>query len=203
MDENGADLVSPSFTTSVVDTLRVLSQAQTDISILDAIMLIESYNGPPDDIYFFLSQYTDLGGTPDEHHKHISAIAFELAVKSFGDERTQPENLTRWESLIRKSIRQGVDVHGHKCLDRNAVWQDPDVPRGWGTLLDDLFEYTHTPLDALIVGNSWLRILASEGFVISTYLEEEITLHTAQNCDVGDKTRLSQVCFPARRNPKR
>jgi hypothetical protein len=160
------DEFSPSFTPSIVDTLRVLSQAQTDISMVDVESLVASYWGPPEGIELLLSQYTNLGGTPDEHHRHMFAAIFQVVVKRFGGDCTQ------WESLVRKLIHQGVDVHGY-------VFVGSALGEGWGTLLDDLFIYTYTPLEASIVGNFWLRILASEGFDISTYLEEEISLYTA------------------------
>jgi len=168
------DSLSPSFTTSIVDTLRVLSQAQTDVSMVDVEKLVRLYRGPPEGIEFLLSQFTNLGGTPDEHHRHMVATVFRVAVQGLGGDCTQ------WESLVRKLIQQGVGIHGYVAVG-SALRQ------GWGTLLDDLFISTCTPLEASTVGNSWLRVLASEGFDTSNYLEKEISLHTAQHSSISLK----------------
>lgn len=175
-NEYGGDLTS--FATPIVDTLRVLSQAQTDFSQADIKEFLWLYSGPPSGVEFFLLHNTNLAGTPDKADKELSAFAFAVAVSLFGKCSMQ------WESVIRKLIHEEVDIHGQVRRLRSEPWYHDGplpTPRVLGTPLDELFGHTKTPFEARTVGNSWLRILASEGFDILAYLEEEIALHTAQH----------------------
>lgn len=171
-EEYGGDLTS--FATPIVDTLRVLSQAQTDFSLADMERFMRLYRGPPLGVEFLLLQNTNLAGTLDQDDKTKSALAFVTAVSLFGN------GFTQWESVIRKLIREGVNIHGQIRGSWSKPWYADDSKSVLGTPLDELFVYTNTPFEAQIVGKSWLHTLSSEGYDILAYLNEEIALHTPQ-----------------------
>lgn len=174
-NEFGGDLTL--YETAIVDTLRVLSQAQTDFSQNDIRYFAWFYYGPPSGIEFLLLQHANLTSTEGEEDEVVSAYAFAKAVTLFG------EGYSQWESVIRQLIRGGVYIHGrvHKRQIEPWYYETLQATKVLGTPLDELFEGTNTPLEARTISKSWIRILVSEGFDILAYLQEEITIHTAQH----------------------
>ncbi len=196
-EEYGGDLTS--FATPIVDTLRVLSQAQTDFSLCDIERFTWLYSGPPLGVEFLLSNNTALADTMDQYAKEISALIFATAVSLFG------KGSMEWESVIRKLIHGGVNIHGQvrRCRSEPWYWKGSlATPRILGTPLDELFVHTNDPFESQTVGNSWLHILASEGVDIVAYLEEEIELHNPQHLSTWSTYLLHRkLVFQLGENP--
>lgn len=167
------------FAEPFVDTVRVLSQAQTEFTLSDMEDLTWYYDGPPSGIEFLRLQHTNLAGSSDQDEKEKSAYHLATALSLYGKGSLQ------WENVIRKLVHEGVDIHGQVRCFNNEPWDDRDdrsaVLEHYGTPLDELFRHTDTPFEAQKVSRSWLRILASEGIDVLVYLEEEIALHTARH----------------------
>lgn len=177
-NEYGGDLSS--FEKPIIDTLRILLQAQDDFTLSDVRGFSNLYHGPPAGVEFLLLQDETLVGDLDQDAREKAAYAFAGAVSLFG------EGFRQWENLIRKLIREGVNIHGQVRHFWYQSWNEreshgfldiPDVP---GTPLDDLFIRTKTPSEARAVANIWLQILESEGYDAVTYLKEEVALHEPQ-----------------------
>ncbi len=86
--------------------------------------------------------------------------------------------LDQWESLIRRLLRTGVDVHesinrSSKFNGRNFPYEIPE----YGTPLDEMFDGTDTPAESRALANGWLEILRSEGYDVVAYIEKEHALH--------------------------
>ena len=170
-EEYGGDLTA--FATPIVDTLRVLFQAQTD-SDLDRLMYL--YRGPPAGAEYLLLQHSNFTQVEGAHHENKLAYFFVVAVSLYGKGDLQ------WENLIRRLIRQGMDLHVHTrrrpfiplCQDDHGYAYFHVTP------LDELFVHTDSPFEAHKAACNWLGLLASEGLDITAYLEQEAVLHSAQ-----------------------
>ena len=175
----GFPRISGGSSKAFVDTLRVMVQAQDDFTTDDVRGLIFScvvYNeNSPEGADFILSQesiHYHIGqGAEDDTTIPILAGILPVFV-------AEPLKL---EPLVRKLVRIGADLHA-RVPRRKAAPRKPDsygrLPRSaYGTPLDELFRSTSTPFEARAAADSWLRLLASEGQDIKTYLEREMDLH--------------------------
>ena len=204
--EYGGDLTS--FTKEIVDTLRVLAQAQVDFSTSDMKGFTSLYSGPPEGLEFiYLQQCVQAGfSVPDDELS--SAMAFATALSQFG------KGLPQWEHLIRTLIHKGVDIHGR--VRQGLIMKGPAYapetgiePQYWcerGTPLDQLFEYTDTPIEANAVGDAWLEILSTEEYDVVTYLKQEIALHATQQqltyTEYADDNICRQLVFQLEGDPR-
>ena len=134
------------------------------------------YHGPPAGAEYLLLQHRNFTQVGGGDHNDETVYFFATAVSLYG------EGYLQWENLIRRLIRQGMDVHAHTRLRPIDPWfQDVSEDTYFlGTPLDELFVHTYSPFDAHIAACNWLDLLASEGFNITAYLEQEAVLHSAQ-----------------------
>lgn len=169
-----------------VDIARTLSEAQEDISSTDIIEFFFT-NRDPKIVEFLLSLDTvqqDLilieGG---ESHYPVLGAALRTYGSCFASDSAcwtnpGPALLSRWESIIRRLLRIGVDVHAP--VPRGGKFQPDDYPctlNPYGTPLDELFTCIGTVDEAQDAADAWLQILSTEGKDILTYLEKEKALH--------------------------
>ena len=148
-----------------IEIVRLLAQAQDILSASD-ISRLYVWNDP-ECVEFLLS---------DE------SVQYEL--RSINDEPYIFPLLSRalrgyvqsaiWERAIRMILR--TRANPHSPVDDFLL----HITDGISTLLDALFEEMDTPFRAKEVADGWLQILASEGFDVLAYLEEERTLHALQ-----------------------
>ena len=162
-----------------VDTLRVIVQAQDDLTTHDARVLLNLWvilnKVPLECADFILSQesihYSISQGAEDD--TTIPILAEILSVFE-----GQP---LRLEPLVRNLVRIGADLHARIPRRKEALRKLDSygrLPRStYGTPLDELFLSTSTPFEARAAADSWLRILASEGQDVKTYLKKEMDLH--------------------------
>lgn len=89
--------------------------------------------------------------------------------------------LATWESLIRRLLQIGVDIHAP--VARGYYFEPDSYPctlSPYGTPLDELFTVTKTAGEAKDAADAWLQILSTEGIDVLTYLEKEKALHDTQ-----------------------
>ncbi len=101
-----------------------------------------------------------------------------FASDSAGWRNSGPTFLSEWESIIRRLLRSGVDVHAP--VPRGYDFQPGNYPctlDPYGNPLDELFMRISTAAEAKDAADAWLRILSTEGKDIMTYLEKEKALH--------------------------
>ena len=169
--------------------MRTLSQAQEDISSNDVANIFYSSRGPKV-VEFLLSldsvqQKLDLNEGGGRHY-----LILGTTLRTYGSLFTSdsafwtnpgPAFLSRWESVIRRLLRLGVDVHAP--VPRGTYFQPDDYPctlNPYGTPLDELFTCTRTAGEAKDAADAWLRILSTEGKDILTYVKEEKALHATR-----------------------
>ena len=163
-----------------MDTMRMLAQAQEDFSTTDVLKCAEFYWGPPEGAELLLSR-CELDDDPAQGVASSSAHVFAAALRRYG------RGFKKWEPLIRKLIRKGVDIHGRvNSYPRMSLLNISEFEDRWlcGTLLDELFRSTHLPPgvpSARELADAWLQILSSEGFDVQAYLVEEAAIHAAQH----------------------
>ena len=164
----------------IIDTLRLLTQSQSDISSRDIFDFWSSYEGPVEGAEFAFSQdliqseYDISDG--DELYPHLAT-----ALRVYGADPSQPED------ILRLLLRKGMGLHspvprnwGVEDLNEHLISIYPCEVLEYGTPLDDLFSYTETPFEGEEAADRWLQILSSEGHDVTAYLEEESKLHAAQ-----------------------
>ena len=161
----------------VLDTVKILAQAQQELSRTDISEFFENYKGPSDTADWMLSQYAvryELTSTEQEEEMYHP---LGTALREF----VRQEDQAGWKLLIRRLIRTGVDIHAPMP---RGLWFDPQdhqyVLSQHGTPLDELFTYIHTPWEAKVAADAWLQILSSEGYDIRAYLEKEKSLHATR-----------------------
>ncbi len=160
-----------------VDTVRILAQAQEDISSTNVSLFFECYYGPADAAYWMLSLYSVqyeilLAENEGEIYPPLGS-----ALRAFG----RGEDQTGWETFIRRLISIGINIHARvprgRCFD---PYQYPYPLSPYGTPLDELFTNTGTAVEAKSAGDAWLQILSTEGYDVLAYLEHEEALHATQ-----------------------
>lgn len=90
--------------------------------------------------------------------------------------------LAEWESLVRRLLQIGVDIHAP--VARGHHFEPDSYPctlSPYGTPLDELFASTRTASEAKDAADAWLQILSTEGIDVLTYLEKEKALHETQS----------------------
>lgn len=151
----------------MVDTLRLLTQWQNDISPSDISIFCSFSQRPVEAAEFMFSQHLIQSEFDvSEGEEHFPFLA--AALRAYGSGEWQ------WESLIRRLLRKIVDLH----VLISAMY--PCDFSGYFTPLDELFRFTKTPFEGEAAAARWLRVLSSEGYDVMAYLEEEQALHAAQ-----------------------
>ena len=158
--------------------MRATILAQGEVSASDISKLLAMYTGVPEGVEFIISNEScQVYGVDDDQHL-FPALATAL--------RGYTRN-SKWESVIRKLIRRGDDIHAR-------VPPYPGDQQAFYTSLDEFFSWTRDPFEGRELGNSWLQILLSEGFDVRAYLEKEQIMHTPQWLTIrglwGDKRQL-------------
>lgn len=177
----GAIWDKPSEPGDFVDTLRLLTRSQTDLSPTDMVVLWGIYVGPVEGAEFMFSQGLLLSEfyNSDDDDDYFPPLATALRAYS-----TEP---SRWDSFIRLLLRKRPGLHmpvprnpGFEVNERNRDLRYPCKILQYGTPLDELFAKTETPFEGEAAAKGWLQILSSEGYDVGSYLEEEQALHAAQ-----------------------
>ena len=163
-----------------VDTLRLLTQDQNEITLQDMNMFWMMYDGPVEGAQFMFSQDfvpSEFKLSDDEHTYPVLATA----LKKYAIHPLE------WEKLLRHILRKGVELsspvlRGWK-LSALKDGYGPKFPCSildHGTPLDELFSLTETSFEGKAAADGWMSILSSEGYDVQSYLEEEQALHAAQ-----------------------
>ncbi len=178
-----------------LDTVRFLAQKQECFSSEDVSELLSRYFGPPGLVEWVLSKNVLDLALFDSAHDPITypRWAFATALRSYAIaylaeykfERLHCEEpeyhgvLDQWESLIRRLLRTGADVH--ECIYHCAIEvTGANIPyeiAEYRTPLDEMFTDTNTLAESRAVANGWLEILRSEGYDVVAYIEKEHQLH--------------------------
>lgn len=144
----------------IVDTFRVLVQAQECVSRNDLSRFLVTYRACPGGIDFLLSK--GLFDTDGFWPLLRTVLAF------LGQD-------SEWEPVVRRVLRQGKAL-GVNITDWVLDWRnyaetdyyvDDDSP------IEALFRRIKFPPDAEEAAQHWLGILDSEGYDVREYLEEE------------------------------
>ncbi len=152
-----------------VDTVRMLAQAQEEISTTDVIKCVGFGGVPPQGVELILSQHCELDDDLAQSVASSSAHVFAAALCNYG------QGVKGWETLIRKLIRRGVDIHGR--VHSRPIMSAPNPSNykyrwSYGTPLDELFSETDLSPSAPSpkeLADAWLQILSSEGFDVQAY----------------------------------
>ena len=173
-----------------IDTVRTLTQAQDDVSSNDVVDMISWPESSPELLECILwlelvqdnlvhadggeNLYPALGAALRNYGAHIASdsVDWEFPVQAFP---------AKWESIIRKLVHIGVDVHAPVLReDFFHLSQSESYPctlSAYGTPLDELFTYTKTAGEAQDAADAWIQILSTEGVDVLAYLEKEVALH--------------------------
>ena len=161
----------------------MLAQHQDDISTTDISSVVSSYWGPFEAANMLLSQELLPLGVSDATEDTVSFPPLAMALRSYAAWTIQGQTAGSegWESLIRKLIRRGSDLHAPVPQSHTHVqaWFPSQRPY-YLTPLDELFTSTGTPAEAKSAADGWLRILSSEGYDVVAYLKKEMDLHAPQ-----------------------
>lgn len=162
--------------TQAIDTLRLLTQSQDDISPQDMVKFWTWFSGPVEVAEFMYSNES----APSESDVPSGEEVFPFLAIALNGFRADP---SQWESLLRHLLRKKTGLHSRvprmkRIGIKNLVY--PCELSGYGTPLDELLGQTETPFEAEEIADRWLQILLSEGFDVVAYLEEEYTLHAQQ-----------------------
>ena len=163
-----------------VDTLRLLTQDQNEITLQDMNMFWMMYDGPVDGAQFMFSQ--DF--VPSEFKLSDDEDTYPVLATALKKYAIHP---LEWEKLLRHILRKGVELsspvlRGWK-LSALKDGYGPKYPCSildHGTPLDELFSLTETSFEGKAAADGWMSILSSEGYDVQSYLEEEQALHAAQ-----------------------
>lgn len=159
-----------------IDTLRLLTQSQDDVSPQDMFNFWSWFFGSAEVAEFLYSNCyvpSESGVSDDEEIFPFLAIA----LKGFGRDPS-----SQWESFLRLLLRKKAGLHSRVPRMNGFLLTEkyPCELSEYGTPLDELFSQTMTPFEGEAVANRWLQILLSEGFDVVAYLEEEFALHAQQ-----------------------
>lgn len=200
-------------TNALVDTLRILGQAQEELSALDVRDLWYCFQGPAKDVDMLYQQCSGFMEFQEEDSQLTCSHVLTKALWEYGRGRLE------WGYLVRKMVRNGVDLHGRVChayIDEPNEYNMGDGVAGGrrskrkdrramhGTPLDELFKETVSPYEAELAAQNWLWILRREGVDELAYLAEEFALHTAQQqltYSGEDGTTRRQLVFNFGANP--
>ena len=177
-----------------IDVMRTLVQAQDEVSCTDVSGFIKGCNSDNIEIAELMLSLDSVRETlvfnewGEDLYPALGAAlcgyGAHIADKSVLRDFSTPAYLATWESIIRKLLHIGVDVHAPVLRDDFLhSFQSESYPctlSQYGTPLDELFTYTTTAGEAKEVADAWLQILSTEGIDILTYLEKEKALHATQ-----------------------
>ncbi len=195
-------------TKATVDTLRVLTQAQEDISATDVSNYFGGYMWSPAGADFMYSLDAARCEILKAERDTNAFPALAVALRAYGG------GSKAWETFIRRLLRNRVDVHaivprmrfhGHQIAEETSYYpchiSEPATP------LDELFRCSKTPFEGSEAASDWLQILSSEGFDIQAYIKEEAALHARQqhltypSATFGDYDSPRKLIFELGPNP--
>ena len=163
-----------------LDTLRLLTQSQNNISSRDISLFWATFQGSVDTAeYVFSQDLIQFESDISDGENVFPALA--TALRLFG------RGSSEWERFLRLLLRKRSSLHSPvlKVFGIEEMRHDlrPTYPckaLEFGTPLDELFLWTNTPFEGEAIANRWLQILSSEGYDVVAYLEEESALHAQQ-----------------------
>ena len=157
-----------------IDILRLFIQSQDEISSRDSFNIWLYFSGPVEAAEYIYNQSL-FQPEPDVSAAEGTPPFLATALRHYG------RRPLKWEAFIRRLLRKGVDLHSP--MPRLGKVEGSVYPckiLEYGTPLDELFWYTVTPFEGEAAADGWLQALASEGYDITAYLEEELALHAPQ-----------------------
>lgn len=163
---------------SLVETLRILTRSQNDLSPVDVSRYWSDYEGPVEGAEFMFLQ----GLIPSESDIDCEEFFPPLATIL----RRYAIHPSQWENLLRLVLRKGIGLHTpfnrwqHTAGKNTNDLSYPCEILDNGTPLDELFLPTNTPLEGEEVAARWLQVLSSQGYDVEAYLQEESALHAQQ-----------------------
>ena len=161
-----------------MNTLRVLGQAQDDITPYEVLMFFTTYMGPPEVTELMLSLHSARYEILEREDDSTSFPPLAAALRTYG------AGVKTWENFIRVLLRScDVDLHApvpRLYCSKEDVLHYPCALSDLGTPLDELFMWNDSPYDGAEVASDWLQMLADEGYDVLAYLKTEQNLHGAQ-----------------------
>ena len=176
-----------------IETMRILAQAQefssTDVSefltlctsnrlgIAEYMLSLASVR---EDLIYAdegINLYPALGPALRHYGAHVTSdlVKWEYPGQAL---------TAKWESIIRKLLHIGVDIHAPvprgNFFHSSQSESYPCTLSTHGTPLDELFTYTNTAGEAQDAADAWLQILSTEGVDVLAYLEKEVALHATE-----------------------
>ena len=188
----GGDLTP--FAKDIVDTLRVLAQAQEHLTSEDISLFFRFYEGPPEGAELMLLQDV-ISETPS--HNMDQPQEFTPLAGAVHELARSPD----WEPVVRRLLRSGADPSLQLSHPSSFVGQAGDLLSNGDegakvcSPLDYLFGRVSSPFDSSIVSSRWLRALASEGIDVSSYLAKEKSLH-GPDCQLSLGSCSCGLCLP-------
>lgn len=161
-----------------MDTIKILAQAQEYFSSTDVSDFFKDHHGSPEPAAFMLSLDSVRYELSCTGHEDRIYPALARALHEYGRAQYESDvhgDLAGWESIIRRLIRIGVDIHAPiPCIDDQYALSRHRTP------LDGLFTRATTPGQAKSTADAWLHILSTEGYDVRSYLEYEEAFHAMQ-----------------------
>ena len=164
-----------------VDTLRLLTQSQFEISESDLSKFWSEYNRPVAWAEYMISRdLIQLDHDTSDSEGLYPALAAVLKVY-------YKCPLSQWESVLRLLLRKEANLHlpvprdlEMESLNHCLGPKYPCKILQHGTPLDELFLTNKTPFEGKAAADQWLAFLSCEGYDVKAYIEEEQALHAAQ-----------------------
>ena len=146
---------------SAVDTMKVLTSAQDEVTSDDVFIILQRYVGSFEALDYLLSTFVntaDMLRSSDMARPPLSMALWHYGL-----------GFKEWGGFIRKLIQLGADIHaGREPWGYSANKQL--------TPLDEIFYVARDPFDDSAI-QEWLTMLAEAGYDVRAYIEEEIALH--------------------------
>ena len=149
-----------------LDTLRLLTTEEFTLDDLSTSIFNSSLTPKsPESLDFLVSAYPFPHELRQREALGMSPLTAALSWFGAGEKK--------FEGLIRKFLRQGLDVHPLR-----GEWASTDKTE---TLLNALFYWHENPFDQSDEVQAWLSILKEEGYDVDAYLDKEVELRSGQD----------------------
>lgn len=139
---------------SRLDCLRLLIEAQLDVTEEDLNWFYMLYSGPPEAAEIIFAYDTDFNPIPSRRNARTTALHMALRHLVRGSEQ--------WYGMTRRLLRTKLNIHAQDRRRRSA--------------LDEVLKPFECPCNPDAAVATWLSILRDESIDIGAYLKQELTL---------------------------